>query len=156
MKIRLIAVGSKMPGWVNEGVADYSKRITRDLNFTLLEVPLAKRSKNQSSDVFKAKEGADLLAQVSSSDLVIALDVKGKSFSTADLAVQLERFRAQGQDIALLIGGPDGLDAACLERADQRWSLSGLTLPHTLVRILLIEQLYRAQSILSGHPYHRE
>ena len=145
-----------MPGWVNEGVADYSKRITRDLNFTLLEVPLAKRSKNQSSDVFKAKEGADLLAQVSSSDLVIALDVKGKSFSTADLAVQLERFRAQGQDIALLIGGPDGLDAACLERADQRWSLSGLTLPHTLVRILLIEQLYRAQSILSGHPYHRD
>ena len=156
MKNRLISVGTRMPSWVKEGTTEYSKRIERDLNFSLVEVPLAKRAKNQSAEVSKAKEGVDLLAQIKPGDYVVALDVVGKPFSTADLAGRIENFRADGRDLAFLVGGPDGLDAACLARSDARWSLSALTLPHPLVRILVIEQLYRAASIISGHPYHRE
>lgn len=156
MKNRLISVGTRMPSWVKEGTTEYSKRIERDLNFSLVEIPLAKRAKNQSAEVSKAKEGVDLLAQIKPGDYVVALDVAGKSFSTADLAGRIENFRADGRNLALLVGGPDGLDAACLARSDACWSLSALTLPHPLVRILMIEQLYRAASILSGHPYHRE
>lgn len=156
MKIRLISVGTKMPSWVKEGTTEYSKRIERDLNFFLVEVPLAKRAKNQSAEVSKAKEGVDLRAQIKPGDYVVALDVVGKPFSTADLAGRIQNFRANGRDLAFLVGGPDGLDAACLARSDARWSLSALTLPHPLVRILIIEQLYRAASINSGHPYHRE
>ncbi|HCA37115.1 MAG TPA: 23S rRNA (pseudouridine(1915)-N(3))-methyltransferase RlmH [Gammaproteobacteria bacterium] len=156
MKIRLISVGTRMPSWVKEGTTEYSKRIERDLNFSLVEVPLAKRAKNQSAEVSKAKEGVDLRAQIKPGDYVVALDVVGKPFSTADLAGRIQNFRADGRDLAFLVGGPDGLDAACLAWSDARWSLSALTLPHPLVRILMIEQLYRAASIISGHPYHRE
>lgn len=156
MRIRLISVGTRMPSWVKEGTTEYSKRIKRDLNFSLVEVPLAKRAKNQSAEVSKAKEGVDLRAQIKPGDYVVALDVVGKPFSTADLAGRIQNFRADGRDLAFLVGGPDGLDAACLARSDARWSLSALTLPHPLVRILMIEQLYRAASIMSGHPYHRE
>ncbi|HBQ01512.1 MAG TPA: 23S rRNA (pseudouridine(1915)-N(3))-methyltransferase RlmH [Gammaproteobacteria bacterium] len=156
MKIRLISVGTRMPSWVKEGTTEYSKRIERDLNFSLVEVPLAKRAKNQSAEVSKAKEGVELRAQIKPGDYVVALDVVGKPFSTADLAGWIQNFRADGRDLAFLVGGPDGLDAACLAWSDARWSLSALTLPHPLVRILMIEQLYRAASIISGHPYHRE
>jgi 23S rRNA (pseudouridine1915-N3)-methyltransferase len=156
MRIRLISVGTRMPSWVKEGTTEYSKRIERYLNFSLVEVPLAKRAKNQSAEVSKAKEGVDLRAQIKPGDYVVALDVVGKPFSTADLAGRIQNFRADGRDLAFLVGGPDGLDAACLARSDARWSLSALTLPHPLVRILMIEQLYRAASIMSGHPYHRE
>lgn len=145
-----------MPSWVKEGTTEYSKRIERDLSFSLVEVPLAKRAKNQSAEVSKTKEGVDLLAQINPGDYVVALDVGGKPFSTADLAARIENYRASGQSLALLVGGPDGLDNACIARADARWSLSALTLPHPLVRILMIEQLYRAASIIKGHPYHRE
>lgn len=156
MKIRLISVGTRMSSWVKQGTTEYSKRIERDLNFSLVEVPLVKRAKNQPAEISKAKEGAELLAQIKPGDYVVALDVVGKPFSTTELATRIENFRASGQDLALLVGGPDGLDAACLARADARWSLSALTLPHPLVRILMIEQLYRAASIINGHPYHRE
>ena len=156
MKVRLLSVGTKMPAWVKAGFEEYSTRIERELGFSLIEIPLAKRSKNQSPEVNKAKEGAELLAQVRPGDYVVALDVTGKPFSTQDLAQRIENFRGDGRDLAILVGGPDGLDAACLERADARWSLSELTLPHPLVRVVVAEQLYRAVSIISGHPYHRE
>lgn len=156
MKIKLLAVGTKMPSWVQAGVGEYEKRCSRYLGLSLLEVPMAKRGKTVSTEQCIQKESEDLLARVQADDLVVALEVQGKSLSTEALADRLAEFRQQGRDVCLLVGGPDGLGAAVRERANEMWSLSALTLPHPLVRILLVEQLYRASSILQGHPYHRE
>ena len=155
MKTRLMSIGTKMPDWVIAGTADYSKRIERELNFSIVEVPLAKRSKNYSPTASKAKEASALLSQIRSGDYVVALDVKGQPVSTAQLAEKMRKFRMSGRDLALLIGGPDGLDSDCLERADECWALSALTLPHPLVRVLMTEQLYRVISMINSHPYHR-
>lgn len=145
-----------MPSWVAEGTAEYAKRINHELGFSLEEVPLAKRSKSQTLTQSMAKEGEAMLAKIASNDVVVALDVKGKALSTVELASRLNHFKGEGQNICLLIGGPDGLDPRCLQRSDEKWSLSALTMPHPLVRILITEQLYRANSLLQGHPYHRE
>ena len=153
--MRLLSVGTKMPDWVIAGTSEYSKRIEREMSFSLVEIPLARRSKNQPPTASKAKEASAFLAQIKSDDHVVALDVKGEALSTIQLTERLLCFRMSGKDLALLIGGPDGLDSACLERADECWSLSALTLPHPLVRILMTEQLYRAISMINGHPYHR-
>jgi len=155
MKISLISVGTKMPNWVQQGFAEYEKRIKRDLGFSLIEVPLSRRAKNQSIDQCLQKEGEAILAQIPRDTRVVALDVLGKSLSTEELASKIGGFKMQGQSLCLLVGGPDGLSPACLSVAHERWSLSALTLPHPLVRILISEQLYRASAILSGHPYHR-
>ena len=156
MKMRLLSAGTKMANWVVTGTEHYGKRIEREMNFSLVEIPLAKRVKNQSPAIGKAKEAVAFLSQIKPDDYVVALDVKGRSLSTAQLADKLREFRMSGKDLALLIGGPDGLDGDCLERADECWSLSNLTLPHPLVRVLVTEQLYRAISMINGHPYHRE
>ncbi len=156
MKIKLIAVGTKMPKWVRESVAEYQKRIEKDLGFSIIEVPMAKRSKSHSVTQCMQKEGAALLAEVQKSDFVVSLDVQGKSIDTATLARRLGDLRLDGLNLSLLVGGPDGLSEECLGRANESWSLSALTLPHPLVRVLVTEQLYRASSILKGHPYHRE
>ena len=156
MKTRLLSVGTKMANWVIAGPEHYSQRIEREMNFSLVEIPLAKRVKNQSPAIGKAREAAVLLSQIKPDDYVVALDVKGRSLSTAQLADKLRDFRMSGKNLALLIGGPDGLDGDCLGRADECWSLSRLTLPHPLVRVLVTEQLYRAISMIHGHPYHRE
>ena len=156
MKTRLLSVGTKMANWVIAGTEHYSKRIEREMNFSLVEIPLAKRAKNHSPAVGKAREADVLLSQIKPDDYVVALDVKGRSLSTAQLAEKLRDFRMSGKNLALLIGGPDGLDGDCLGRADECWSLSRLTLPHPLVRVLVTEQLYRAISMIHGHPYHRE
>ena len=156
MKTRLLSVGTKMANWVIAGTEHYSKRIEREMNFTLVEIPLAKRVKNQSPAVGKAREAAVFLSQIKPDDYVVALDGKGRALSTAQLANKLRDLRMSGKNLALLIGGPDGLDGDCLRRADECWSLSRLTLPHPLVRVLVIEQLYRAISMIHGHPYHRE
>ena len=156
MKTRLLSVGTKMANWVIAGTEHYSKRIEREMNFSLVEIPLAKRVKNQSPAAGKAREAAVFLSQIKPDDYVVALDVKGRSLSTAQLADKLRDFRMSGKNLALLIGGPDGLDGDCLGRADECWSLSRLTLPHPLVRVLVTEQLYRAISMIHGHPYHRE
>lgn len=155
MRIRIIAVGTKMPSWVEEGYGEYAKRMPRDCTVELLELPLAQRGKN--TDIAKTieKEGDDILAAIGKGDQIIALDVKGKSWSTEDLAGQMAHWRMSGSNYCILIGGPDGLSAQCLAKAHARWSLSDLTLPHPLVRILLIEQLYRACTILQNHPYHK-
>ena len=155
MRIRLLAIGQKMPDWVNQAYQDYAKRINGDCQLELVELPLAKRSKNQAADKLKEKEAQAVREQLKNKDYVVALDVKGKAVSTPDLAERLAAWQSLGRNISLLIGGPDGIEANLLNEADERLSLSKLTLPHPLVRVLLAEQLYRAWSINHHHPYHR-
>lgn len=155
MRIRIIAIGTKMPDWVEAGYAEYAKRMPRDVVVEMVELPLSVRSKN--TDIQKAmeKEGEAILAAIAKGEQVIVLDVKGKAWSTEQLAENLAAWKMSGDNFCLLIGGPDGLSPAILQMASIKWSLSPLTLPHPLVRILLIEQLYRACSILQNHPYHK-
>ncbi|MDO3385287.1 23S rRNA (pseudouridine(1915)-N(3))-methyltransferase RlmH [Gilvimarinus sp. SDUM040013] len=156
MRIKLIAVGTRMPGWVEEGYGEYAKRLPRgDMVVELVELALAKRGKN--ADIARAMEaeGEAIIGAIGKGDRVIALDVLGRSFSTETLADKLSGWRMDGQDVSLLIGGPDGLSAKVLALADEKWSLSALTLPHPLVRVLLMEQLYRAWTVLNNHPYHK-
>jgi 23S rRNA (pseudouridine1915-N3)-methyltransferase len=155
VQINLIAAGTRMPAWVEEGYHEYARRMPRECRLVLNEIPLAQRSKSQAIERAVRDEGARMLATLSDRQQVIALDIKGRGWSTEQLAQQMESWRQDGRDISLLVGGPDGLAAECLQRADQTWSLSALTLPHPLVRVLLAEQLYRAWSLNSGHPYHR-
>ena len=156
MRLSIIAVGTKMPPWVEQGVDEYARRMPRELKIDWREIPLAKRGKDNNARQLSVKEGEQQLKAVPSGDRVVALDVKGKRISTEQLARQLQSWQMSGDNYSLLIGGPDGLSPACLERADTRWSLSDLTLPHPLVRVLLAEQLYRAWTITVNHPYHRE
>ena len=156
MRFTVLAVGGKMPAWVNQGVAEYQKRLPREIQLEWREVPLARRGKDVRADQLRAREGEQLLKGIPRGDRVIALDVKGKSLSTNQLAERLRGWQMSGDNLTLLIGGPDGLSPECLERADERWSLSALTLPHPLVRVLLAEQLYRAWTITVNHPYHRD
>lgn len=155
MRIRIIAIGTKMPDWVEVGYAEYAKRMPRDVVVEMVELPLAVRSKN--TDIQKAmeKEGEAMMAVIAKGEQVIVLDVRGKPWSTEQLAENLAAWKMSGDNFCLLIGGPDGLSPAILQMASIKWSLSPLTLPHPLVRILLIEQLYRACSILQNHPYHK-
>lgn len=145
-----------MPSWVQQATGEYVKRLGRELPLTFVEIPLVKRSKSQSIQSYIDKEGDQLLAKVPKGSYVVALEVTGKVVATSDLATSIETLGFDGRNLCLLIGGPDGLSASCREAADALWSLSALTLPHPLVRVILAEQLYRAQSILKGHPYHRE
>ncbi len=145
-----------MPSWVQDGYNEYVKRLPRgDLELELVELPLAPRGKN--SDIQRAmeRESEAIRAAIGKGDRVVALDVLGKSWSTEQLAEQLAGWRMDGRHVSLLIGGPDGLAPTALALAEQRWSLSALTLPHPLVRIVLAEQLYRAWTILHNHPYHK-
>ncbi|WP_111497350.1 MULTISPECIES: 23S rRNA (pseudouridine(1915)-N(3))-methyltransferase RlmH [Marinobacter] len=155
MRLKLVCVGQKMPGWVNDGYQEYARRFPPDLPLELVETPLAQRGKNPDIPRLMQKEGDAQLAALGRSDRVIALEVGGRAWSTEKLADQLETWQMDGRDVAFLVGGPDGLAPSCRARADQLWSLSPLTLPHPLVRILLAEQLYRAWSITRNHPYHR-
>ncbi len=158
MRIRIIAVGTKMPDWVEQGYAEYAKRMPRDVSVEMLELPLAQRGKNTDIATAMAKEGELMLAAIEKGgkgEQVIALDVKGKPWSTEQLAENLAGWKMSGFNYCLLIGGPDGLAPECMALASVKWSLSPLTLPHPLVRILVIEQLYRACSILQNHPYHK-
>lgn len=155
MRIKLITVGTKMPAWVEAGYHDYHKRLPRDCQVELVELPLGNRGKNADIKRAMADEGRAMLAAIPKGDKVLVLDVKGKPWSTEQLAERMADWRMQGCNYSLLIGGPDGLAPECLALADAKWSLSALTLPHPLVRIVLIEQLYRACTILSNHPYHK-
>lgn len=155
MNIHLIAVGDKMPGWVQAGYGEYAKRLPAECALKLVEVAPGKRGKNADIARILRDEGERMLAAIPKGARVIALEVHGRDWSTEQLSDQLDGWLAGGQDIALLVGGPEGLADSCRARADQQWSLSPLTLPHPLVRVLLAEQLYRAWSLLRGHPYHR-
>lgn len=156
MRIKIIAVGGKMPAWVQEGYGEYAKRLPRgDMSVELIELPLGKRGKNCDIARVMEAEADAIVAAVGKTDKIIALDVLGKSVSTEVLADKLSTWRLDGQDICLLIGGPDGLAARVLATADEKWSLSALTLPHPLVRVLVMEQLYRAWTVIHHHPYHK-
>jgi len=155
MQIQLVAVGTRMPGWVTEGYEKYAKRLPRECELVLKEIAPAKRGKNADIARLTDDEGERMLAALPRDAHIVALDVAGKEWSTEDLAEALARWLQNGRDVALLVGGPDGLSPACLKRANQRWSLSKLTFPHPVVRIIVAEQIYRAWSILQHHPYHR-
>lgn len=156
MRIHLIAVGNRMPGWVEDGYREYAKRLPRECALHLVEIAPGRRGPNADVKRILRDEGERMLAAIPRDCRVIALEVGGRSWSTPQLAAQLSDWLGSGRDVALLVGGPEGLDEACRARADQCWSLSALTLPHPLVRVLLAETLYRAWSVMAGHPYHRD
>jgi 23S rRNA (pseudouridine1915-N3)-methyltransferase len=155
MHIHLIAVGTRMPSWISQGYEDYARRLPRECSLRLVEIPPGRRSRTQSAAPAVEEESRRMLAAIPERSLVVALDVGGSAWDTPALASRLQEWMLSGRDIVLLVGGPDGLSGDCLRRADLRWSLSALTLPHALVRVVLAEQLYRAWTIISGHPYHR-
>jgi 23S rRNA (pseudouridine1915-N3)-methyltransferase len=159
MRISVHAVGGKMPGWVEQACAEYQRRLPREWRFSWRDVPLARRGNSAGSAgeiaAGIAQEGAQLLRGLTPAESVIALDVGGQLLSTEQLAAAVRQWQMDGESVRLLIGGPDGLSPECLRGARQRWSLGRLTLPHPLVRIVLLEQLYRAWTISVGHPYHR-
>jgi 23S rRNA (pseudouridine1915-N3)-methyltransferase len=156
MRVRLIAVGTRVPGWVREACEDYITRLGSRLPVAVTEIGTSPRTGAASALQAVAREGERLLAALRRDDYLVALDERGAEFSTRELAAWLKTRMQEGQDLAFVIGGPDGLAPQVLARSALRWSLSRLTLPHALVRVLLLEQLYRAHSLLSGHPYHRD
>lgn len=156
MKIYLIAVGTKMPNWVAEGFKEYQKRFPRDNELELIEIPAGHRGKNADIERTLQKEGEAMIAAIPKNCIIITLDIPGKMFTTEELAKEMTNWRMSGCDIALLIGGPEGLSNDCKKIAQKSWSLSKLTMPHPLVRIVVAESLYRAWSLTAGLPYHRE
>jgi 23S rRNA (pseudouridine1915-N3)-methyltransferase len=155
MKCRLIAAGTRLPDWINSGFAEYQKRLRTPLELELQEISVATRRAGENPARAVQREGMDMLAAVGRDDYVVALEIAAKSMSTEQLSLWLAERMREGRPLALLIGGPDGLAPPCRERADYSWSLSPLTLPHGLVRVVVAEQIYRAMSLLAGHPYHR-
>jgi len=155
MKCRLIAAGTRLPDWINEGFRDYQKRLRSPLVLDLTEIAVATRRVGENPQRAIEREGERMLGAVERDDYVVAMEVTGKSMNTPQLSAWLnERLRA-AQPLVLLVGGPDGLSESCRARANASWSLSPLTMPHGLVRVVLAEQIYRAMSLNSGHPYHR-
>jgi len=155
MKIRLLAVGQKMPSWVTEGYQEYAKRLPSDCALELVEIAPGHRSKSSNKEKAMQQEADALKKALKPQELLLALDVKGKPWSTEQLADELRQWRMDGHDVALIIGGPDGIHPELLQMARKRWSLSNLTLPHPLVRVVVAEQIYRAWTLLQGHPYHK-
>ena len=155
MKIHLLAIGTRMPSWVKAGYSEYAERLTRECMLNLVEIPAGKRGAHPDLARIVHDEGERLLTAAPAGSRIVALDERGQPWSTAELAEQLAGWLRDGREISLLIGGPDGLDPACRARADPMWSLSRLTLPHPLVRVVVAEQIYRAWSLLHHHPYHR-
>lgn len=155
MQLTIAAVGTRLEQWIYDAFEGYRKRLPRQLKLKFQEVPLARRSAGTDSTAAVGIEGERLLRSVSPDAYALILDERGHQWSSIELAAQLKHWQEQDRDVAILIGGPDGLAEACRRRADRVWSLSRLTLPHGLVRVVLVEQLYRACSILQGHPYHR-
>lgn len=154
MHIRVLAVGGRQPAWVNAGFNDYAVRLPQNWRFALKELPTAGRGRRHAGQA-KQAEGDVIIAELAQAERMIALDERGRQPDSVALSRWLEDWQADGRDVCLVIGGPDGLSTSCLDRAERRWSLSNLTLPHGLVRVLLVEQLYRAWTLQSGHPYHR-
>lgn len=155
MQIHLIAVGQKMPGWISQGYHEFARRLPADCRLNLIEVPALRRGKNADLQRIAEQEAASLLAAVPKGALIIALDERGRQWTTKQLADQFQSWRNEASDVALLVGGAEGLAESCRQRARLLWSLSPLTLPHALVRVLVAEQLYRAWTMGVNHPYHR-
>ena len=156
MKIHLIAVGKKMSDWINTGYSEFSKRMPPELQINLIEITPSTRNKSTSIEKNIKEEGERIQSAIPDNSKLIVLDEKGKDFSSIALSKEMESWLPMGQDISMVIGGADGIDPVIKQQADEKWSLSSLTLPHALVRVVVAEQLYRAWSIMKGHPYHRE
>jgi 23S rRNA (pseudouridine1915-N3)-methyltransferase len=155
MRIYLIAIGNRMPRWVQQGYEEYARRMPPECKLLLKEVVPGKRGKQHRLPRVVEDEGKRLLAAIPPASHIVALDAQGRSRTTEQVAQTLSRWQQSGQDVSLLIGGPDGLSDACKSRAADTWSLSRLTFPHALVRIVVVEQIYRAWTLLHNHPYHR-
>lgn len=153
MRFRVLAVGPRQPGWVDEGVEAYRRRLP---GLEVVELPLARRPRGQPAGPARDDEGRRLLARLGPQEHVVALEVDGRAHDTAALSRRVEAWLMGARPVSFLIGGPDGLSPECRARADETWSLSPLTLPHGLARVVLVEALYRAWSVLQGHPYHRD
>ncbi len=155
MKIHLVAVGNRMPRWVSDAFGDYAKRFPPQCRLQLIEVSAGKRTKGADIPRLVEDESRSLLGAVPAGSHCVALERTGREISTGQLAERLQAWLQHHKDVALLVGGPDGLSAHALAQVTEHWSLSRLTLAHPLVRIVVAEQLYRAWSIVAGHPYHR-
>ena len=155
MKITLIAIENSPPAWANDGFETYAKRLPKDYQLSLISIPANKRGKNAPIEQILEQEGERIIQAITPGQHIIALDRLGSAVSTQNIADKLLQWHDHHQDICLLIGGPEGLSPACLARAHTQWSLSALTLPHPLVKVVMAEQLYRAWSIHQNHPYHR-
>lgn len=156
MRLNIVAIGQRMPSWITSGWAEYAKRFPRGFSMNLREVPAIKRNRNADIDSIRQREGEALLAAVPPSSYLVALDEQGSQWSTSELATQMTEWMKTSRDVTFLVGGPEGLSAACRDQAETCWSLGKLTFPHPLVRVLLAEQLYRAWTITQNHPYHRD
>lgn len=155
LKITVITLGNKMPDWVTQGSNDYAKRFNDGIQLKLIEIPLIRRSKSSDLSRILDKEAALMKEAIPQGARVIALEIEGKAFSSEELAVKMTQLQQTSSHLCFLIGGPEGLAPETLKLSDERWSLSKLTLPHPLVRIILLETLYRAWSIINNHPYHK-
>lgn len=156
MQLELICVGQRSPAWVNTGFNEYAKRLPSQCALHLREIPLPKRIKAADIVRLRHQEGQRMLATIAPRAHIVAIDERGQAWNTVQLANILRQWLQTYPTVALLVGGPDGLAPECLQQAQQHWSLSALTLPHYLVRIIVAEQLYRAWSLLNHHPYHRD
>ena len=154
MRLRLIAIGTRMPEWIEKGFADYAGRLPRELKLELVEIAVEHRGKNADIARLREAEGEKLLRAAGDARLIV-LDERGEALDTVGWSRALKSWMQDGREVALLVGGPDGHSQAVFARAEARWSLSKLTFPHALVRVILAEQLYRAWSLLANHPYHR-
>ncbi len=155
MRLRVVAIGGRPRSWVAQAWEQYAKRLPPQWRTELVEVPGARRSARQPDAEVKAAEAERVRGVLRPDERVVALDERGRELDSEGFAARLSGWLAEGRDIAFVVGGADGLDAAFLAAADFRWSLSPLTLPHEMVRAVLAEQLYRASTIIAGHPYHR-
>ncbi|MCG6868349.1 MAG: 23S rRNA (pseudouridine(1915)-N(3))-methyltransferase RlmH [Gammaproteobacteria bacterium] len=155
MRIRLVCIGTRPPSWVREGYRDYARRLPRSCALELAEVPPARSARLRNSRSARNDECQRLLAAVPDGDYRVALDETGEQWTTSELSRVLENWMGQGRNVSLMIGGADGLSNECIDAADTRWSLSRLTFPHAMVRVVVAEQIYRAWTILQHHPYHR-
>ncbi len=155
MHMRLIAVGDRQPGWVDTAFSDYAGRLPRAWKFDTQTITTSRKRKHGDSDGARREESEHILAKCAANERVVMLDEGGKQLSSIELADAIRDWQIDGRDVCFVIGGPDGIDSHAQERADFTWSLSRLTLPHGLARVLCAEQLYRACTVIDGHPYHR-
>lgn len=156
MRLLLIAVGQRMPAWADTAYEDFAKRFPPEMRLELKAVKAEPRTAGKTVEQMMVAEGARLEAACPKGARRVILDERGERVTTLQLAERLERWKHDGRDVAIFIGGPDGLDPALKATADEKLRLSDLTLPHAFVRVLLAEGLYRAWSVQAGHPYHRE
>jgi 23S rRNA (pseudouridine1915-N3)-methyltransferase len=155
MKLRILSVGHKMPDWVETACAEYVKRMPRELSLEVISIKPDKRADGKNSNAVQEAEAKRIL-EVAGNDYLVACDERGQEVTTLQLSDKLKLWQANGKDVSIIVGGADGIHPSLKQRANWLWSLSKLTLPHAFVRILLCEQLYRAHTVIIGHPYHRE